>query len=406
MTRPVRWRLAPLAGGAAALVGGVYAGLLLLGLDLPAPGPDAPGIHGPLMVFGFVGTLVALERAVALAVPWALLAPAASALGAVALIGGASAQSAGAFRSAQILLSTAGAGLLVVYMELWRRRQPTVALLVQAAGAAAWYASTLLWLAGYTVSELLPWLAAFVILTIVGERIELAGLMPRRRTADLLVAACTAALLAGATAALLWPNIGYHAWGIAVLATVVAAASTDVARHFVRARGLPRYAAAGILAGYAWLAAAGLLWTTGGPIWAGPRYDAVAHAVFLGFTISMIFVHAPVILPAVLRRPLPYHAVLYAPLALLHLSLVVRLGLGDLLGNPDAWVAGGIANVAAVLAFVACAVTLAVRANAGRRTPAATPAEATTAEPTPANAGTAEPTPTDAKTAEAGTGKP
>ena len=38
----------------------------------------------------------------------------------------------------------------------------------------------------------------------------------------------------------------------------------------------------------------------------GPAYDAVVHAVFLGFTLSMIMAHAPVILPAVLRRPLPY----------------------------------------------------------------------------------------------------
>jgi len=370
-----------LAGGAVALVGGIYAGLLLLGLDLPARGPNVPETHGPLMVFGFVGTLVALERAVALGVRWALIAPGASALGAFALLGGAYGQAGGVFRTGQILLAAGGAGLLVVYMELWRRRQPTVALLIQAAGAVAWYASNVLWLAGYAVSELLPWLAGFVILTIAGERIELAGLMPRRQTADRLIAACTAALLGGATAALLWPSIGYRAWGIAVVATVAAAASTDVAWHFVRTRGLPRYAAAGILTGYAWLGVAGLLWTASGPIWAGPRYDAVAHAVFLGFTISMIFVHAPVILPAVLRRPLPYHAVLYAPLVLLHVSLLVRLGFGDLLGNPDAWVAGGVANVAAVLVFVGCAVTLAIRAGARRRVPTAMPAEATAGKP-------------------------
>src|SRR5690606_14049748 len=136
-------------------------------------------------------------------------------------------------------------------------------------------------------------------------------------------------------------------WGVALLGTVATAASSDVARRFVRGTGLPRFAATGILTGYGWLALAGLLWTGGGTVWAGATYDAVVHAVFLGFTISMIFVHAPVILPAVLRRPLPYHPVLYAPLALLHLSLVARLGLGDLAGSAQAWIAGGVANAVA-----------------------------------------------------------
>ncbi|MEK8228306.1 hypothetical protein NKG05_22970 [Oerskovia sp. M15] len=53
------------------------------------------------------------------------------------------------------------------------------------------------------------------------------------------------------------------------------------------------------------------------------------HAIFLGFTISMIMAHAPVILPAVLRIRLPYTPLMYGPAALLHLGLVIRLGLGD-----------------------------------------------------------------------------
>ena len=42
------------------------------------------------------------------------------------------------------------------------------------------------------------------------------------------------------------------------------------------------------------------------------------HALFLGFVISIVFGHAPVILPAVLRVPLPYRSVFYRPLAMLH----------------------------------------------------------------------------------------
>ncbi|HET7329110.1 MAG TPA: hypothetical protein VFJ14_17705, partial [Nocardioidaceae bacterium] len=153
----------------------------------------------------------------------------------------------------------------------------------------------------------------------------------------------------------LWPATGAHLFGAGLLAITTWLTVFDVARHTVRARALPRYLAVGLLAGYGWLALAGLLWAGAGPTLDGPRYDATLHAVFLGFTMSMIFVHAPVILPAVLRRPLPYRPALAAPAVLLHLSLVLRVWVGDALGVQLAWQVGGVLNIAAVLMFVALA---------------------------------------------------
>jgi hypothetical protein len=120
-----------------------------------------------------------------------------------------------------------------------------------------------------------------------------------------------------------------------------------------------------MLAGYCWLGVAGGIWMLGGPATEGVRYDAVLHAVFLGFTLSMIMAHAPVILPAVLRRPLPYHPALIAPAVLLHGSLALRLWVGDALGSHGAWVTGGVLNIVAVLSFVAIAVGCAVRGTRG-----------------------------------------
>jgi len=37
----------------------------------------------------------------------------------------------------------------------------------------------------------------------------------------------------------------------------------------------------------------------------GPAYDAGLHTIFRGFVMSMIFAHAPVIVPSALGRPLP-----------------------------------------------------------------------------------------------------
>ncbi|MGB2571662.1 hypothetical protein ACPFP2_24900 [Micromonospora citrea] len=354
---PVRWRLPVLAAGAFALVTGLYAALLLLGLPVPAPDVPLEQVHGPLMVLGFVGTLVALERAVALGARWALLAPACSGAGGLALV------LTGPSLPARLLLMAASVLLLMVYRQLWRR-QPAPALLAQATGALAWYAATLLWLAGFGVPEIVPWLATFVVATIAGERLELAHLsLPRHGERWFLAA--LAALTVGVTATALWPSVGAHLFGVGLLAVVAWLLVNDVARHTVRATGLPRYVAVGLLTGYVWLGLAGLLWAGAGPVTDGPRYDATLHLVFLGFTMSMIFVHAPVILPAVLRRPLPYRPWLYAPLALLHATLAVRVLVGDALGVPAVWRWAGLGNVLAVLGFVGCAVAAARGAARG-----------------------------------------
>lgn len=75
---------------AAVLVGmalGLYGGLVRLGVPLPAADHLAD-IHGPLLICGVFGTLIALERAVAIGTRLAFLAPALLALGGVALVAG------------------------------------------------------------------------------------------------------------------------------------------------------------------------------------------------------------------------------------------------------------------------------------------------------------------------------
>jgi hypothetical protein len=347
-----------LAAGGLSLVAGLYAGLSLLGFGLPLPRPALADVHGPVMVLGFVGTLVALERAVALGARWAFAAPACSGAGGLVLV------VTGPSLAGKLLLATAGVLLLGVYRWLWHR-QPGVALLAQAAGAFAWYAATLLWLAGLSVPALVPWLATFVVATIAGERLELAHIGLTGPTGERWFLAALAVVVGGATAATVWPEVGMRLYGAGLLATVAWLLVFDVARHTVRARGLPRYVAVGLLTGYAWLGLAGLLLAGAGHAPAGPRYDATLHAVFLGFTMSMVFAHAPVILPAVLRRPLPYRPLLYAPLALLHASLLVRVGLGDGLGLEAVWRWAGAANVVAVLGFAGCAATLVARRKVG-----------------------------------------
>lgn len=64
--RPVTWRLGWMLPAGLALLAGLDAGLLLLGLPAPVTTDRLPVVHGMLMVMGFVGTLISLERATAL----------------------------------------------------------------------------------------------------------------------------------------------------------------------------------------------------------------------------------------------------------------------------------------------------------------------------------------------------
>ena len=346
-------RAAFLVPAGVALLTGLDAALLLLGLPAPASTERLPHVHGMLLVLGFVGTLVSLERAVALRRRPALVAPTLLGAGGLLLVSPAPL----VVGKSALLLGTAA--LVAVYVPLWRRQRDD-AVLVQAFGAVLAVGAAVLWLGGLGVPRLLPWLVGFVVLTIAGERLELARVaMGRTAGRDLLLLG--AGLVAGVVAALLWPRPGVPMLGLALLALVGWLAVHDVARRLVRTEGLRRFMAACLLAGYFWLAVAGGVWMLGGPAYDGAAYDAAVHAVFLGFTLSMIVAHAPVILPAVLRRALPYHPAMWAPVALLHGSLAVRLWVGDALAAHVAWQVGGVLNIAAVLLFVVVAVWSATR---------------------------------------------
>ena len=135
----------------------------------------------------------------------------------------------------------------------------------------------------------------------------------------------------------------------------------------MRGRGLTRFIAICLLSGYGWLAVGALLWLGGGGAAPGSQVrDAALHAIGLGFVFSMVFGHAAIILPAVTKIAVPYHATFYVPLALLQASLLVRLG-GDAAGRVDWTRAGAWLNAAALAAFLLGTLAAVVRGQRRRR---------------------------------------
>lgn len=367
-------RLPLLLMAVVALLAALWAGLLRLGFDLPALTPGLAADHGLLFVLGFLGTQIGLERAVALGRGWTYIAPATAGAGALWLILGLPAT------VGQVLFVVGGVVLVAVFVVVhtihasWHN-------LIMGLGAVGWLVGAVVWLAGGTIVTVVPWLAVFLVLTIVGERLELSRMAKPPEHAIWILLAIVTVFLTGVildTAGV--SDAGIRFAGVGLIGQAVWLARYDVARRTIRIPGPTRFMATALIVGYFWLGVAGVVWLSSGAlVGAGFSYDAMVHAIFVGFVFSMIFAHAPVIVPSVLGVSLPFRPSFYGPLALLHIGLVIRL-VGDAAGSIEVWRLGGVLNEVAILAYFALAASSAIRA---RREEAA-PARAASARPSAA----------------------
>lgn len=361
-----RLRFPLLALGAASLFCGVWAGLLRFGWNLPQGRANLSELHGPLMVFGFLGTVISLERAVALRRRWGYLAPAGTIAGVALLFAGVR-QGIG-----ELVLLLAGCVLVALFVVIVRTHA-TASAATLLLGALLWVVGDGLWLHGDPLVQVVPWWAGFLVLTIVGERLELAAMSRLTGAGRVLFAALTLLLVAGPSLSTADAGKGIRVAGAALLGYALWLARFDIARRTVRRTGLPRFVALALLPGYVWLAAGGVLWLRDGAAVAGFAHDAELHALFVGFVFSMIFGHAPVIFPGVLGIAIPFRRFFYLHLALLHAGLALRVG-GDLAGNFTAARWGGLLNASAIGLFLLATLGSVVLARRTRTARAAAPA--------------------------------
>ena len=300
--------------------------------------------HAQLMLSCFLGTVIALERAVALQQRWALAAPIMSGSASVFMLSGNVGVAA--------WLGICAALIFVAVNVTLVARQPLAHSWLLLVSALAWLTGNILLAAGRGLDVVLPWWFAFVILTITAERLEMSRLMRQGPSAMPLLVAIVLSLLGGAAFCLSSAATGGVLYGVAMTALALWLGVFDIARRTVRAQGLSRYMAICLLGGYGWLAVAGLAWI--GMSVGCPGRDLALHALGLGFIISMVMGHAPVILPALARVKLLFGPWFYAPLGLLHASLVLRLFAG--IHQPELRTAGAVLNAAALALFAATVV--------------------------------------------------
>lgn len=355
---PLFGRALLLIGAVTCLAFGVGVGLLRLGWDVQFPATDALAFHGALMVCGFLGTLISLERAIAIGRRWAYLAPVFAAAGGLALVLG--------------FYWTAGAGLITLAsvvlvsasMNIFLRQRVlfTATLLL---GSFCWLVGNLLWLGDLTLAQVVPWWIGFLVLTIAGERLELSRLMRLSKFASITFVIIVAMFLLGASMVSVMHPFGVTLFSSAMLGLALWLIRYDIVRKTVRQQGLTRYIAICLITGYAWLLIAAVIGFFSMQLMAGATYDAWLHAIFVGFVFSMIFGHAPIILPAIARIRIIYHPIFYLPLFVLHCSLVIRVA-GDLLMNHSQRSVGGALNTLALALFVLTVVAAVIRGKQAR----------------------------------------
>src|SRR4030095_5059464 len=187
-------RLPLLLLGMASLLAAIWGGLTRLPLNLPLPADNANWLtfHGPLMVCGFLGTVIGLERAVGLPDKWPYLAPLLTGTGALTLLAGMM-----GWTGPRLLTVGSAVFLIVTWRVVQLRRE--LFTITMSLGGASWLVGNLLWLADWPFARVVPWWMGFLGLTIVGERLDLSRFQRQEPAARPLFLLSVFVLLAGLT---------------------------------------------------------------------------------------------------------------------------------------------------------------------------------------------------------------
>jgi len=326
-----------------ALLAALWAGLVRLGWALPAF-PSLVPAHGPLMVCGFLGTLIPLERAVAIRRKWMFAAPVLTGLGWVTLLVSPNPIGASLFTLGSLVA-------LAILLYLFKR-EPKLHVGIMAVGTFAWVVGNILWMTGMPIFQMVFWWMTFPILTIAGERLELSRILRLSSVKVFVLELFSALILIGSGLAILNLEIGTRLAGAGFLTLGVWFLPNDIAtRNLRHPTALTRYIAVCLFTGFLWLIVGGGMMLVTGAQYAGLYYDAMLHIIFVGFVMSMIFGHAPIIFPAIIHVRIIYQPVFYMHLGLLHTSLIIRV-IGDLASLQTLRQWGGMLNGVAILLFL------------------------------------------------------
>lgn len=341
--------------GMVSLIAGIWAALYKMGWIQSEGFSSFPSFHGALMVSGFLGTLISLERALVLGAAWGFLAPLLSGLGALGLmISIPSDICVGLFTASSLLYLAVSLAFL--------RRLVNLAVWLLIFSAIFWLLGNLTWLVYGWDFRVILWWIGFLLITITGERFELAHLILGSKSRFAMISFCSGVLVffAGMVGNQWGAGWGFRLSGLGMICLASWLLRYDLAKVGLRQTGLHKFMAVCLITGYIWLLFAGIIATLFSPVQPGFLYDAALHAFFLGFIMSMIFAHAPIIFPGITGFMMPFHGRFYIHYFILQLSLFLRVG-SALVSWKTGYEWGGLLNAASILIFIANTVSSSVR---------------------------------------------
>ena len=305
-------RLPMIISAMVCLSGGLWTGLGRIGWNLPASLLVAH--HGAIMVGGFLGTLISLEKTIPLKRKSLLLIPVFNGLSIIPFF-------AGMPTVAFYILIASSAALTGVFL-FYLKKQRSIIYILMTAGSACWLVGNILLVTERFYPIAFPWWMAFVLLIIAAERLELMNFLPVSKFSKNILVTLLILFLSGVL--LSFHGIGNLVCASALIGISVWLMRNDVVGINLKKSGVQKFVAISLLAGYTSLLLTGIFMITLPDQWL--TYDALLHTFFIGFVFSMIFAHGPMILPGVIGISFStYHKVFYGWLALLHVSLFIRI---------------------------------------------------------------------------------
>jgi len=344
-----RIRFPLLAMGMIALITGIWIGVQRIGWSLPVLDVNWVFIHGPLMICGFLGTVIGLERAVAQNKLFFFLGPLFTGLGAILMLASVNASLAAVF-------ITLGSIILIINFVTVLKKFPSMHTSIMALGALSFFAGNVLWFFGLPIPNIVMWWMGFLVLTIAGERLELSRLLQLSQPVKIFFHFIVLIFLTGVIVTTFDFSTGIKISGVGMILLAYWLLQYDMARKSIKVAGQHRFIAIALIVGYVWLGIGGILSLLFGNVQTGPYYDAILHSVLIGFVFSMIMGHAPIIFPAILRVVMEFKNRFYLHLGLLHIALLLRL-YSDIIGWENGRLWGGMLNGISILLFLINTVT-------------------------------------------------
>lgn len=331
------------------LLCGMWSGLQRIGWSIAV----APIVahHGAIMVGGFLGTLIALEKIIPLRRRVLFLIPIMNALSVAFFF-------TDYYIISIYLLIISSAALTIVFLYYFRSQRSVIYVLMTL-GALCWLVGNLLLLSKRFYPLAFPWWTAFALYIIAAERMEIIKFLPVSSFGKKIFVALL--FVFGISVFFSFHGIGSLISALMLIAIATWLMKNDMIAINLKRKGLPKFTAISLLCGYVALLLTGIFFFALADQWL--TYDAIVHSFFLGFVFSMIFAHGPMILPGVMGfSQTPFSKVLYLWLLLLQVSWGTRV-VADINAMLDIRKFSGMLSAAAILGYFITMAVITVRSR-------------------------------------------